>query len=94
MKLRLYQLVEIHVGHEGIYIHTPKTIHDFLIDWDERGFAEFYGDDYLVQDDGISQEWLENLSTGDHYLAGGPCDNNNMYVSIYEINIELSDLAQ
>ena len=94
MKLRLYQLVEIHEGREGVYINTPKTLDDFLIDWDDRGFSEFYGDDYAVPDDGITREWLESLGPGDHYLAGEPCDDNYMYISVHDINIELSDLAQ
>jgi hypothetical protein len=89
MKLRLYQLVEIHEGHEDVYINTPKTLDDFLIDWDDSGFAEFYGDDYAVPDDGITREWLENLRTGNHYLAGDICSNFRMYISVHEINIEL-----
>lgn len=65
-----------------------------LIDWDDRGFAEFYGDDYAVPDDGITREWLASFSPGDHYLAGEIYDDNYMYISVYDINIELSDLEQ
>ena len=90
MQLRLYQLVEIHEGREGVYINTPRTLTQFLAEWDDRGYADFYGEDYNPPEDGMTQEWLESLTPGDHFIAGDICDDNYMYISVYEITIDYS----
>lgn len=84
MRLRLYQLVEINEGREGIYIYTPKTLDDFINSLDTAYYQSFYGDDYSE----ITREWLESLALDDHFIAGERCDDNYMYISVYEITID------